>query len=122
MTWFFWRSTLPLNAVKIRYDQGLEEIVNADRLVKYQPRMLTPLKDWKKFKEFSPKINAPTPISAPTEGSQIQDDESEEEEHNMSEEESSGKVPAMRIPRSKIVVEDQGFKRRTQGRKPGFSA
>jgi hypothetical protein len=38
----------------------------------------------------------------------------------MSEEESSEKVPAMRIPRSKITVEDQGFKTRTQGRKPGF--
>jgi hypothetical protein len=111
---------LPLNAVKIRYDQGLEEIVNADRQVKYQPSMLTPLKDWKKFKKFSPKINVPTPISAPTQGSQLQDDEGEEEEHDMSEEESSEKVPSMRIPRSKIAVEDQGFKRRTQGRKPGF--
>ena len=64
-----------MNAVKIRYDQGLEEIVNADRLVKYRPRVLTPLKDWKKFKEFSPKINVPTPISPSTQGSQLQDDE-----------------------------------------------
>ena len=52
---------LPLNAVRIRYDQGLEEVVNADRLVKYHPRMMPRIKELTAFdKEFTPKIQVPT--------------------------------------------------------------
>ena len=90
--------------------------MNADSLVKYQPRTLTPLKDWSSVQRSVFLLQLVLRLR----GSQFQDNEGEEEKHDISEEESSEKVPSMRIPRSKIAVEDQGFKRRTQGRKPGF--
>ena len=83
----------PFNEVKIRYDQRLEEIVIADRMVKYNPRMMPNIKELTAFdKEFNPKIQMPTHLPG---GSEIQDDFSE--------------------------LEPESSEKRTQERKSGFT-
>jgi hypothetical protein len=96
------REVLPLNGVKIRYDQGLEEIVNADRLIKFNPRMLPLLKNLSTHQDFNPEIRVPAPLLAVKNAVQIGVDFEEEE---MS--------APIRIPKSKIYFEDQRSKRRT---------
>jgi hypothetical protein len=51
---------LPLNALKIRYDQG-EEIVNSATLVKYNPRMVSNIKELSASDtQLNPKIREPS--------------------------------------------------------------
>jgi len=107
----------PFNEVKIRYDQRLEEIVIADRMVKYNPRMMPNIKELTAFdKEFNPNIQVPTYLRF---GSRIQDDKESEALEEHQEDEHSNKIPHVRIPRSKIVFEPEpeGSKRRTRGTK-----